>query len=1084
MKKSVPRSGSFQPRSLLKILLIMKLVIFFIMISALQAHAFNANGQSITVNAKQTEIRKILNDIERQTNFRFLYNYDLKGLRKKIDIAAENLPVTNVLEKVFEGSELTYKVLNNNLVVVLSVNEEENKEIRVTGKITGENNEPLPGVSVHEKGTGNGTTTDNNGNYSLTVANNAILEITYIGYVSRDVAVNNQPVINITLALSVKQIEQVIVIGYGSQSRKNVTSSISTVTSKDFENRPVFSAAQALEGKAAGVQVTQPSGKPGTDFSVRIRGTNSINANNDPLYVIDGIQTTDTRGLNVNDIESMQILKDAASAAIYGVDATNGVVLITTKRGKANRTQTSFNTYLGFSKLAKKIDVLNTQQYRELMDEILGPGTVDPSITTNTNWQDETFKTGINQNYQLSFSGGSDKDQFFLSLGYLKDKGMVAPARFDRYSARLNFDNRINSWLKVSTNLNYIRSTTLNTGDNASSGRGGVIMSALNTPPFLDIYKNDGSGQFATNPFQPSWENPLAYMSRDEQTKDNRLLANTTGEFRLLKSLAYKINLGIDISNSQYDFYLDPFRTVYGRQQNGIANVSRSNFQKWLMEHTLTYANKFGLHNLNILAGLSAQENNYANAYIYSNDLYGNIQTSNAGNIESGGNIATSSSLASNFGRIMYDYDSRYLFTASYRNDGSSKLAIGHKWDVFPSLSAGWRISSERFMQDVKLINDLKLRVGWGQTGNESGISEYTSYSLYDFSRVDPTNPLSGPSVHQTTIANPDLKWEKTTQTNIGVDLTFLDSRISFTADAYWKHTKDLILMIPLPQYIGVPNILRNDGTLENRGLEFAVSSRNVNKELKWNTDFNISFNTNKVTELGLNKVYDFAGIYSNNQNAIRVTVGQPLGAFYGYISQGVDPQTGMIVYADLDKNGIVTPDDRTFIGFAAPKFTYGLTNDLIWKNFDLNVFIQGVQGNDIFNATRVDLEGMFDHKNQSTVVLRRWKNPGDATNIPKSGDVNLENSKNSTRFIEDGSFLRIKSATLSYNLTNLGKRFRLQKLGVYVTAQNLLTITNYKGFDPEVNAFGANSTGTSFGVDYGTYPQTRTIIFGLNIQF
>jgi TonB-linked SusC/RagA family outer membrane protein len=453
--------------------------------------------------------------------------------------------------------------------------------------------------------------------------------------------------------------------------------------------------------------------------------------------------------------------------------------------------------------------------------------------------------------------------------------------------------------------------------------------------------------------------------------------------------------------------------------------------------------------------------------------------------LDGAGNTKTVSALVSQFARFMFDHDDKYLFTAAFRRDGSSKLAEENKWDFFPSFSAGWRISQEKFMENATSINDLKLRVGWGQTGNQEGLSDFQVMGLLDFERVTPGSSLNGPAVKRYSIANPDLKWEKTTQTNIGVDLTFLDNRITFTTDVYWKQTNDLILAIDLPSNVGaVQPFYRNDGKLENRGVEFAVSSKNVaNKTLTWTTDFNISFNKNEVTELGLQKIYDYAPIYSNNQNAIRVTVGQPLGAFYGYVAQGVDPTTGDIIFEDLDKNGLITPDDRTFIGYAAPKFTYGMTNNLTWKNFDFSIFFQGVQGNDIYNATRVDLEGMFDSKNQSTVVLDRWKQAGDITAIPRAG--NIENVRNSTRFVENGSFFRIKSATLAYNFSGTFlKNAGLKRTTLYVTAQNLLTITNYKGFDPEVNTYGVNSRGTEFGVDYGTYPQTRQIIFGLNLDF
>jgi TonB-dependent starch-binding outer membrane protein SusC len=1087
MKKSTPLQRYEAPPFLFKMLVVMKLTLFLMVFCICHAYG-NVYGQgNITLDLQQMEIGKVLNKIEQKGEFRFLYNYDLRSLKKKVDIKVENSPLSETLARLFVNTDLTYKVLNNNLVVVISQNASENAEIRITGKITAESGEPLSGASVLLKGTSRGTNTDNEGSFTMTVPDDGTLVVSAVGYETKEVAIGGRSVVDVQLPAATSRLDEVVVIGYGSQRRSDVTGAISTVTAKEIQNRPLFSTAQALQGKAAGVQVIQPSGKPGTDFSVRIRGFSSINASNDPLYVIDGIPTTDTRGLNPNDIENIQILKDAASASIYGARAANGVVLITTKRGKANRSLVGFNTYAGFSKLINSLEVLNTDQYRDLMDEVLGAGTVDPAITKTTDWEDEVYRTGVNQNFQLNFSGGSEKTQYFLSAGYLKDKGIINPSQFDRHSVRLNIDNKVTSWLKVSANINYIRNYTQNTQDNLSSGRGGVILSALNTPPFLNVYNEDGSGQFDPNPFQPSWENPVAYMlGPSEKSRDNRLLANGQADLTFFPGFSYKLNVAVDMFNRQYAFFIDPVRTNFGRQENGVARDERNNNFTWIWENTLNYARSFGNHNLNVLGGIAAQEFRSDYSYIEGKDFpkTAGIQTISAANqIVTANTTAEEVSLVSNFARLMYNYDSRYLITAAFRYDGSSKLAKGNKWDFFPSVSAGWRISAEKFMEDVDLINDLKLRVGWGQNGNQEGIGAYQAFGAISFTRRPPNTPLDGPAQIPTQYANPDLRWEKTTQTNVGVDLAILNNRVSLTADVYWKKTDRLLLNVPLPATLGISYFTRNDGVLENNGVEFAISSRNLVNEFTWNTDFNISFNKNRITEFGLNDIYDFATIYSNNQQAIRATVGQPLGAFYGYVYEGVDPATGNAVYADLNKNGVVSPDDRTFIGYALPKFIFGLTNNFSYKNFDLNIFFQGVQGNDVFNATRVDLEGMFDSKNQSTVVLNRWTAPGQQTNIPRSGDIN--NVRNSTRFIEDGSFIRLKNVTLSYNFPrNLVQRFKMQRLALYVTGQNLLTITNYSGFDPEVNAYGTSSRGTEMGVDYGTYPQTRTVVFGLNIEF
>lgn len=952
----------------------------------------------------------------------------------------------------------------------------------VAGRVTTTSGEGLPGVNVVLKGSTIGTITDIDGNYQIN-ASEGTLVFTFIGYKAQEVEIAGRSVVDVTLEEDVTTLEQVVVIGYGAQRRRDITTAVAVVGEEAIRDRPMVSAAEALQGKAAGVQVTSPSGKPGGDIAVRVRGATSVLAGNEPLYVVDGVPTTDIRGLNPADIESMSVLKDAASASIYGARAANGVVLITTKRGKANEPALRFDVYAGFSKLRKPLEVLNTEQYRDLMEEVIGPGTVDPSETQYTNWSDEVFGTGKNQSYQLSLSGGNERSQYMVSGNYLINEGIVRPAKFDRYSVRVNLDNQVKDWLHISTNLNFLSSRTADTPDNLSSGRGGVIMSALNTPPFLQIYKPDGSGQFDPNPFQPSWENPVAYMEGpDQEARDHRLLGNVTAEVDLLKDLSFKTNLGVDLDIHQWDYYLDPFRTVYGRQQNGFGQSDKMNAVTLLWENTLTYSKSIGLNNFSILAGTSTQKYRSDQSYLTGNDFpdNANVRTLNAANILSGHTDRQEWALASFFGRITYDYDSRYLLTASVRRDGSSKLA--NRWGTMPAFSVGWRLSSESFMRDITWIDDLKIRAGWGRNGNQEGIPNYARYGLIEYVRREPTNPLSGPGTRQTTYGNPGLKWETTEQTNIGVDLSIIESRVNFSVDAYLKKTSDVLLDVQLPSTLPITTLQTNAGEIENRGLEFNISTVNMDKALKWNTDFNISFNRNEVKSLVYTGVYYYGPTYSNNQNVAIVRAGLPLGSFFGYVAEGVDPETGDMKFADLTGDGSITAADRTVIGNGQPDFIYGLTNTFSYKNFNLNVFFQGSQGNDVYNATRIDLEGMFDHKNQSTRVLDRWTPENTNTDVPRATG-NVDNVRNSTRFVEDGSYLRLKSITLGYNFSsNILEKVKANRLSIYVTGQNLLTFTNYSGFDPEVNAFGTSST--ELGIDYGTYPQARTVIFGLNVEF
>lgn len=954
----------------------------------------------------------------------------------------------------------------------------------LTGLVTDAQGEGLAGVTVQVVRPPLGTTTDIDGKFSIRVETGQTLRFTYTGYQPQEIVVTGQSDLNITLLEDALLLEQVVVVGYGAQKKKEVTSAVVIVDEKAIKDRPLVSAAEALQGKAAGVQVVSPSGKPGADLAVRVRGSTSVLAGNEPLYVVDGVPTTDIRGLNPGDIESMSVLKDASSAAIYGARAANGVVLINTKRGKEGTSVVSFGVYAGVQRLRKPLDVLTTKQYRTLIDEIL-PGTLDPTATGYTDWQAEIFGWGRMQNYQLGLAGGNEKTRHLVSFNFLNNDGIVKPANFQRYSVRINLDNQVRSWLKIGTNANILHAKTKDTPDNASSGRGGVIMSALNTPPFQHIYKKDGSGQFEPNPFQPSWENPIAYMyGPDQLQSDNRLFGNAFAEVTVLRGLTLKTNGGIDLNAHQWDWYLDPYRTNFGRDQNGSGRSDKSNTQIWLWENTAHYQKSIGNHNIGLLAGSSIQKSRWNDSYVSGNDFPTDtlVTTLNAANIISASTNLEEWALASFFGRVTYDYQSKYLLTASLRRDGSSKLA--YHWGTMPAVSLGWRISQERFMQHISAIDDLKLRVGWGKNGNQEGISNYARYGLINYWRRTPSNPLSGPASAQVSYGNPDLKWETTAQTNIGLDLLMWNGRMSFTADAYLKKTSDVLLNVQLPSSLPITSIQTNAGSIENKGLDLNLSTVNTTGALKWNTDFNISFNKNKITDLKFTDVYYLGRIYSNNQDVVIMKKGLPLGAFFGYVSEGVNPETGDLMYKDVNNNGIFDPGDRTVIGNAQPDFVFGLTNNLSWRNFDLNFFFQGSVGNDVYNATRIDLEGMFDSKNQSVAVLKRWTTDNRNAEIPRAiGGGKVDNVRNSTRFIEDGTYARLKSITLSYNFSkSLLNRFRMGKFQVYATGQNLLTFTNYSGFDPEVNAFGRSAT--ELGIDYGTYPQARTLIVGLNAEF
>ena len=964
----------------------------------------------------------------------------------------------------------------------------------LSGTVTDESGMPLVGVSVVIKGTNKGVATDFDGKYSLTdVPRGAVLQFSSVGYQTADVKANNSQ-LNIKLAEATQNLDEVVVVGYGTQKKGDVTTAITSVKTKDLEQRPVISAAQAIQGRAAGIQVVQPNGAPGAGLAVRIRGNTSISASNDPLYVVDGIPVQDISSIAPNDIESMQVLKDASSAAIYGSRAANGVVLITTKQGKRNEPKVSVNTYIGVSEIAKKIPSLNTQQYYELMNETKAVATATlAGLTDKTDWYKETFRAGFTQNTQLSVSNASDNTKYYLSAGHTKEDGIIRSSFFERYNVRLNLEAKMRQWLTFETNLSYADYESNGIISGLGANRAGVVLSVINTPHYAPIWseKTGEEGWYYYDFKGANLSHPVENISRraDNLLKNNRFVGSGSAIVQLMKGLRYKSTLAIDRLSSKENRFTDPKLTSYGRRNYGEAADIRKNNTLLTFDNILTFDKTFSKHNLSLLGGTS-----FTNAKMDASEMYAthfltsDIKTLNAANKIGQGSITNAEewSMMSYLGRLSYNYDSKYLLTANFRADGSSKLAPGKRWGYFPSVSVGWRLSRESFLSNIEWLSELKLRGGWGQTGNQAGISSYAYLQRYKIARQNwwgnGANANAMITLTPNSFSNPNLTWETTTQSNIGLDVALFKNRLAFAIDAYIKNTTNLLMEVPLPATSPVPSIYRNEGEMTNKGIEFSVDSRNLTGELEWNTNFNISLNRNKLNKLSLQKVYYYASTSeATSEQVVRITEGQPLGKFWGLISEGVDPQTGDIKYKDLNGDGRITVSDKTYIGDPNPDFTFGFTNDFSYKNFTLSVFFQGSYGNDIYNASRIETEGMYDGKNQSTAVLNRWKKRGDITDIPRAVK-GTDNIKASSRWVEDGSYLRLKTLTLAYNLpTQALEQYGIRKVQPYLTAQNLWTLTNYKGFDPEVNE---GLSGPTMGIDWGTYPQTKSFIFGLNIEF
>lgn len=969
----------------------------------------------------------------------------------------------------------------------------------VKGTVVDQNGQPIIGMTVMEQGTQNGTTTDIDGNYQIIVSNGtASLEFTALGYQTVVEAVNNRAVIDVTSAEEAMVLDAVVAIGYGSVRKKDLTTAVSTVSTEDMKLRPVTEASGFIQGKVAGVTVQQTSGLPGSGMTVRVRGASSIASSNDPLYVVDGVPVGTGNYaiayLSPQDIETMQILKDASSAAIYGSRAANGVVLITTKQGKKSRgPQVSLNASVGLANVAKTYEVLNVAEYKDLMDE-LGMVNLPDGLKDETDWFEETYKTGINQNYQLSVSNATDKMRYYISGGYSDEQGILPVAFNKRFNVKASFDSDLYDWLNVGANVAYSHYKNNGIISGTGSNRAGVVLSVINTPTYAKPWSETNPNWYWTEFYGANLTTPSENLARTENnyTQTDRLLLTGYAQINFTKNFKFKSTVSMDRRWVHSYYFLDPIKTSYGRTQHGEASSERSDDMRMVYDNIFTYNNSWNAkHNFEAMAGTSATTSRWENLYgsrsyfspDYNNAIFG-INGGNKGGLRGQSQGLSKWAIMSYLARVSYNFDSKYYVTVNFRADGSSKLAPGNRWGYFPSASVAWRLSGEDFLKDVTWINDLKLRAGWGQQGNQSGLADYAwvqqyGTNYYDWTKTefaDATPTLGSKS----NIGNKDLTWETTTQTNVGIDWSMFNSRLIVTLDGYYKYTKDLLMNVPLPS--PYPSIYRNEGEMSNWGLELAINSVNIEKNnWRWTTDFNISMNRNRLEKLNLQQVYYYTQTSEAlSEYVVRMTPGQPLSQFWGYTALGVDPETGMIQYEDYNGDGKVNVADKHYIGDANPLFTAGLTNTISWKGLSFSFLLTSSVGNDIYNASKIEMIGMYTGGNQIKDVVRRWRIPGQITDIPKAGE--LDNLRASTRWIEDGSYLKVKNITLSYDITHPAlKKANINRIQPYITLDNMITFTNYTGYDPEMSQY---TSATSMGIDWGTYPCVKTVLFGVNVEF
>ncbi|MEP6927025.1 MAG: TonB-dependent receptor [Ginsengibacter sp.] len=1089
-------------------------IIFTCNLYAKEAKSQKVLQKSFSISVQNVSLQKVIFSIQKKTNVKFTFSTNAINAERMITYSAHDKKIIDFLNEVLKPYNVGYQVLdekiilyplNTSPVAYNKADEKNDKEQKtLSGIVSNDKGEPLPGVTVNEKGTNNSVTTDEKGYYSINVPEGKVVLIfSSTGYENYELFVTGSSAANVVLKTVISALEDVVVVGYGTQKKKDLTGSVSSVDTKELKSLPVPSIGEALQGRAAGVQVLT-SGIPGSNVTFRIRGVGTIN-NSDPLLVIDGVPTNvPLNTLNQNDIANIEILKDASAAAIYGSRGANGVIIITTKKGTSAKNNLEFQMFAGVQKAGNIVHMLNASEFASLHNEMMAnngqsqnPAYADPvSLGKGTDWLDALFRKAPIQDYSLSYSGGSPKSNYYVSGSILNQDGIVINTGYKRYTIQFNTETKLFDWLKFGNNL------TLNT-DVKKSGSYDIrnTMAAL---PVQKIYNDDGS--YSGPVGQSSWYgdiiNPIGKARVNENTtRGYNILGNIYTELSILKDLKFKSTGGVEALFYDNRSWAPKYNWQPIPQPNSYLFQQYNKSLTWLWDNYLTYDTYLKeKHHLTLLAGSSAQNNRYD----YMNGSIQNFASNTTQQLNNGtaqptiGGSASEWALLSFIGRANYAYNNKYLVTATLRRDGSSRFGSNNKWGWFPSGSVAWRMSEENFMKNISWINDLKLRLGYGVTGNQN-IGNYSFASVLQTVQYN-FNGQSVTAVVPLAIPNPNVRWEQVEQTNLGIDASLFEGRAGITFDAYIKNTNNMLVPMAVPISTGysdifVPSV--NAGKVQNKGIELTITTENIRGKLEWNTSFNISYNKNKVVSLN-DSVPLYTGSIGLNQNLSIQNSGFPVNEFYGFVTNGIfqnqkevdayavqipgaDPfnrtSPGDIKFRDLNNDGIIDDNDRSYIGDPNPSFIFAMNNSFSYAGFDLDIFLQGVSGNKIFNANRIYQEGMAVAQNQTTAVLNRWEVEGTSNTIPRAifNDPN-KNTRVSNRFIEDGSYLKIKNVSLGYTLPKkISQRVSMSSARVYISCQNLATFTKYTGFDPEV---------PSSGIDFNVYPVTRTISAGINVTF
>lgn len=1163
MKKTVQTSAL-----LLKIMRISVVQFILAGFFAVTSFAFDSKAQEFlnkTINLKveDVKLRSVLNAIEKQTEVQFVYSSRAIKADRRLSMNANGQKLSEVLLTVLSPLQISYRIVEGQIILNPVVDKtsslpEKNEvyltnglgavtavDLSVSGMITDENGTALPGVNILLKKTKKGTATDQNGRYKIEVPNaESQLVFSFTGYISQEVTVGSRSQINLTLLVDTKSLSEVVVVGYGTQKKRDVTGAVSQVKAEELKGMPLTGLDQAMQGKAAGVQVTQNSGEPGGSVSVRIRGVGTIGSN-EPLYIIDGLPTGSLNAINPNDIESIEILKDAASASIYGSRGANGVVLVTTKRGKEGKTRVDIDAYMGVQGPARKIDILNGPDFATLANESvvnsnndlrdnvpknnpLNPLWANPGSLPTYDWQGAIFQSSPVQSFNVTISGGTAKSRTAASFGYFRQDGLIVNSKYSRFTGRINSDYQLNSRAKFGHSINISQENKQSVPTDNSTFNG-MLQTAFQMQPMQPIFAADGLqsstvfglGGYAHFPltteprFYPrQLYNPIyGTQVRENESVTLRIMGTLFGEYELMKGLNFRSSIGIELGSGGGKSYTPYIKdNIFGNTTRDEASEDMNRSYSWNWINTLNYSKTLGKHSMTALAGIDALKGastglgGSANTFINPNVRAFGFTDQKNRNV---GNGVNDFALLSYLGRVTYAYNDKYLFQFNVRRDGSVNFGPENRFGVFPSVAAGWRISQENFMKDLTFISDFKLRASWGKLGNQS-IPNFQYLNTLSSNEIEYSLGTGGQAAASgiivQSLSNPGIKWEATTQMDIGFDASLLDGKINITADYYNRETSDMLVRIPVPISLGAPNnsILRNAGGMKNSGIELAIGYRQNAGSFKWSADVNFATLNNSVTSLGEGGrpiVKDFSE--GSNNAATRTEIGETLAYFWGFKTDGIfqdkqaieaSPMKGLAIpgdrrYVDTKKDGKIDGNDRVNLGNGLPNFIFGGTFRASYKGFDASILLQGQAGNKIANNTRRYLYDIRNYNGQgvqnvSQEMMNRWTGPGTSNTMPRVAYfTSSDNNRFSDAYVENGGFIRARNIQIGYTLPMaLSQKIGSNRLRVYLTAQNLFTITQYSGFDPEVGSRNQDALNT--GTDQGRYPVARAFMGGINLSF